>query len=140
MKAVNIYLNFAGNTEEAFLFYKSVFKTEFTNIQYFKDIPNNNGLPEGIENQVMHVALPIGGGHTLMGSDTPEAMGFKVNMGNNFYINLSVESEVEAKHYFNALSEGGIVEMDLQEAFWGALYGSFTDKFGIQWMVNFEHN
>lgn len=140
MKSVNIYLNFAENTEEAFLFYKSVFKTEFSNFQRFKDIPGNTEIPEAAQNQVMHIALPIGGGMVLMASDAPDAMGFKVNQGNNFYINISLESKEETNYYFEALSLGGKVEMELQETFWGAYYGSFCDKYGIQWMVNFEEN
>lgn len=101
-------------------------------------MPSEKPLPSGAENQIMHVASPIGGGIVLMGADAPPQMGYSVNLGNNFYINLGVESEEEATYYFNALSQNGKIEMDLQHTFWGAFFGSFSDKFGIPWMVNFE--
>lgn len=141
MAKVSTYLNFPNNTEEAFNFYKSVFGTEFIgNINRFSDIPPSEEmppLPEADKNLVMHVALPILGGHVLMGTDAPESMGFKVNVGNNVYINLEPDSREETKKLFTALSAGGKVEMELQDVFWGAYYGSCKDKFGIQWMFNF---
>lgn len=85
---------------------------------------------------VMHVALPILGGHELMGTDAPESMGFKVNMGNNVYINLSPDTRSETRRLFSLPAEGGKVEMPLQEMFWGDYFGSLTDKFGVQWMFN----
>ncbi|MBL7806393.1 MAG: VOC family protein [Saprospiraceae bacterium] len=143
MARVSTYLNFASNTEQAFLFYKSVFGGEFQgDISRFGDIPPQEGapaLPEADKNLVMHIALPIlGGAHVLMGTDAPESMGFKVNMGNNVYINLEPDTRTETQRLFKALSDGGKVEMELQDMFWGALYGSCTDKFGVQWMFNCE--
>jgi PhnB protein len=84
----------------------------------------------------MHVELPVTGGHVLMGTDAPESMGFNVNFGNNMHINLEPDTREETKKLFNALSAGGKVTMDLQDMFWGAYYGSCTDKFGVQWMFN----
>ena len=88
----------------------------------------------------MHVALPIGNGNVLMGTDSLESLGQKLTVGNNFYICLSPESKEEAERLFNGLSAGGKIEMPLQDMFWGAYYGSFADKFGVQWMVNYEKN
>lgn len=140
MAKVSTYLNFPRNTEEAFNFYRKVFGGEFTGgISRFRDIPPSDNmppLPEADRNLVMHVVLPILGGHNLMGTDAPESMGFKVNSGNNVYINLEPDTRDETKHLFNALSAGGKVEMDLQEMFWGDYYGSCRDKYGIQWMFN----
>lgn len=142
MAKVSTYLNFPRTTEAAFQFYKSVFGTEFsTPIGRFRDMPPQPGqpsLPAADLDLVMHVALPILGGHELMGTDAPESMGFKVNMGNNMYINLQPDTRAETKRLFDALAAGGKVEMPLQEMFWGAYYGSLTDKFGVQWMFNCE--
>ncbi len=136
MPTINPYLNFPGNTEEAFNFYRSVFGGEFLSLQRFKDTPDAGNLPPGVENQVMHVALPIGT-NILMGTDAPESMGFSITPGNNHYICISPESRDEATKLFSGLSAGGKVEMELQDMFWGAYYGSLTDKFGIRWMVNY---
>lgn len=140
MARVTTYLNFARTTEEAFLFYKAVFKTEFvTPIMRFGDGPPCAGqppLPEDQAKLVMHVALPILGGHVLMGTDSPESMGFKLNQGNNVYINLEPDTRAETDRLFAALKEGGKVEMALQEMFWGAYWGSLTDRFGVRWMFN----
>ena len=141
MARVSIYLNFPRNTEEVFNFYKSVFGGEFGNdgVARFGDIPANDGMPaiaEEDKNLIMHVELPILGGFVLMGTDAPESMGFKINFGNNAYINLEPDTKVETKKLFDALKEGGVVEMELQQTFWGAFYGSLTDKYGIKWMFN----
>ncbi|MEO7411981.1 MAG: VOC family protein [Opitutaceae bacterium] len=140
MARVTTYLNFAGNTEEAFLVYKSVFKTEFVaSIMRFSDGPPCPGQPPVPADQaklVMHVALPILGGHVLMGTDSPESMGFKLTQGNNVYINLEPDTRAETDRLFAALSEGGKVEMALQEMFWGAYWGSLADRFGVKWMFN----
>lgn len=140
MARVSTYLNFTRNTEEVFNFYKSVFGGEFSRgIARFKDIPPSEGAPQIAEedkNLVMHIELPILGGHLLMGTDAPESMGFKVMPGNNVYINLEPDTKAETKRLFDALSGGGTVEMDLQDMFWGAYYGSCTDKFGVRWMFN----
>ncbi len=141
MAAVSTYLNFPRNTEEAFTYYKSVFGTQFAGegIMRFKDIPPSEELPplpEEDKNLVMHVSLPILGGHFLMGTDAPESMGFKLKFGNNIYINLSPDTRKETKRLFEALSKGGAVEQELQDMFWGAYYGSCKDKFGVEWMFN----
>src|SRR3989337_4401243 len=119
MAQVSTYLNFPRSTEAAFNFYKSVFKPEFsTPIGRFKDIPAQPGQPllsEADKNLVMHIALPILGGHMLMGTDAPESMGFKVNFGNNVYINLEPDTREETKQLFEKLSSGGQVEMELQD-------------------------
>jgi PhnB protein len=140
MAKVSTYLNFQRNTEEAFNFYKSIFGGEFDGgISRFSDIPasvNIPPLPEADKNLVMHVVLPILGGHNLMGTDAPESMGFNINFGNNVYINLEPDTRKETKRLFNALSAGGKVEMELQVMFWGDYYGSCKDKYGVQWMFN----
>lgn len=140
MAKVSTYLNFPRNTEEAFNFYKSVFGGEFVGgIQRFSSGPPQKDAPpmaEEDKNLVMHVGLPILGGHMLMGTDAPESMGFNVRPGNNMYINLEPDTRTETKRLFDALSEGGKVEMALQEMFWGDYFGSCTDKYGVQWMFN----
>ena len=140
MAKVSTYLNFVRNTEEAFLFYKSVFKTEFSGpIMRFKDspgCPDQGPLPEADANLVMHVALPTLGDHVLMGTDSPESMGFKLNQGNNVYLNLEPDTRAETDRLFAALAAGGTVGMALQEMFWGAYWGCLTDRFGIRWMFN----
>ena len=140
MARVSTYLNFQRITEEAFNFYKSVFGGEFTDaIHRFSEIPPQEGaLPMAEENKnlVMHVALPILGGHVLMGTDAPESMGFKVTYGNNIYINLEPDTRAETDRLFSLLSAGGKVGMQLSEMFWGDYFGSCTDKFGVQWMFN----
>lgn len=142
MARVNTYLNFTDKTEEAFDFYKSVFGGEFDGgISRFGDIPPSatEGMPKLAEEDrrlVMHVALPIMGGHVLMGTDAPASMGLRVTPGNNVHISLEPDTRVEADRLFSALSDGGTVEMPMQEMFWGAYYGSFADKYGVQWMIN----
>jgi len=141
MARVSTYLNFPRNTEEAFNFYKSVFGGEFggNGIARLGDTPPMEGVPpiaEEDKNLIMHIELPLIGGHVLMGTDAPESMGFKVIAGNNVHINLEPDTREETKKLFDALSAGGKVTMELQDMFWGAYYGSCTDKFGIQWMVN----
>lgn len=140
MAKVSTYLNFSRNTEEAFRFYRSVFQTEFvTPFMRFKDGPPCPGqppLPEADANLVMHVSLPITGGHILMGSDCPESMGHKLNTGNNVHINLEPDTRAETDRLFKALGEGGNIEMPLQDMFWGAYWGCLTDRFGVKWMFN----
>lgn len=140
MSRVSTYLNFAGNTEEAFTFYKNVFGTEFEGtIDRMGDVPQPEGQPEltaSDKNLVMHVMLPILGGHYLMGTDAIESMGFKMVHGNNVHINLEPDTLEETERVYNALSEGGAIEMKLQKMFWGDHFASFTDKFGINWMIN----
>ena len=141
MARTNTYLNFARNTEEAFNFYKSVFGGEFSGggVARFRDIPVSPDSPPMLESDqdlIMHIELPIVGGHVLMGTDAPESMGFKLNFGNNSYISLEPDTKEETKKLFNALSEGGKITMELQDMFWGAYFGTCIDKFGVQWMFN----
>lgn len=142
MARVSTYLNFPGNTELAFNFYKKVFGTEFNGggLKRFGDITPPEGMPpmsEADKKLIIHAELPILGGHILMATDAPESMGFKLEYGNNTHINLEPDSRAETKRLFEALSEGGKVTMELQDMFWGAYYGSCTDKYGINWMFNF---
>jgi PhnB protein len=140
MASVSTYLNFERSTEEAFLFYKSVFGGEFEGpIHRMGEVPAEPGQPELAEedkNLVMHVSLPILGGHRLMGTDAPKSMGFTMNFGNNIYINLEPDTRTEVDTLFAALSEGGETEMKPQEMFWGDYFASCTDKFGVRWMFN----
>jgi len=139
MATINPYLNFMGNTEEAFNFYKSVFGGEFLTIQRFKDTPEKDKIPANEQDKLMHVALPIGG-NILMGTDALESMGHTVKPGSNMSISVDTKSEEEANKIFNAISTGGEVSMPLEKMFWGALFGMCTDKFGIQWMVSYDFN
>jgi PhnB protein len=140
MATINPYLNFNGYTEEAFNFYRSVFGGEFVTLQRFKDTPEADKMPADEREKIMHVALPIGKENILMGTDALESQGFKLTKGNNFAISISAESEEEADRVFNGLSAGGKVTMPMEKAFWGAYFGMFYDKFGIQWMVNYDYN
>lgn len=141
MARVSTYLNFVNQTEAAFTFYKSVFGTEFEGdgITRMGQVPPQPGQPELSEadkNLVMHVSLPILGGHQLMGTDAPESMGFKVIFGNNMYINLEPDTRSEVDRLFKLLSEEGKVEMEPQVMFWGDYFASCQDKFGVGWMFN----
>lgn len=143
MATTSTYLNFPRDTEEAFNFYKSVFGGDFLEgkMHRFGEIPAQEGMPpmpDADKNLVMHVALPILGGHLLMGTDAPESMGFTVNKGNNVYISLHPDSKKDADDLFAKLSDGGVAEMPMQDMFWGDYFGSLTDKFGVRWMVNFH--
>ena len=144
MKAINPYLNFNGNCEEAFNFYKSVFGGEFAMLMRFKDIPAGemdpeHELPDSEGQKIMHVSLPVGQSTILMGSDVPSVMG-TVQNGSNFAIAISTDSEAETDEIFNGLSAGGQVTMPLDKVFWGSYFGMLTDKFGIQWMVSYDYN
>jgi PhnB protein len=141
MASVSTYLNFRNKTEEAFLFYKSVFGGEFegNGISRMGNVPLEEGqapLPDSEKNLVMHVSLPILGGHLLMGTDVPDSFGQKVIMGNSTYINLQPDTREELDRLFNALSEYGEVEMKPKVMFWGDYFASCKDKFGICWMFN----
>ena len=139
MDRVNTYLNFTGETEEAFEFYRSVFGGEFAVLQRFGDVPAAPGQPAlaaADRELIMHVALPILGGHVLMGTDAPETMGFRLVQGNNVHISLEIDTRAEADRLFGGLSAGGEVQTPIQDMFWGAYFGSFTDRFGIRWMIN----
>ena len=140
MATVNPYLIFNGNCEEAFLFYKSVFGGEFPYIGKFSDMPADENMPKLSEtdaNRVMHVTLPISKDSILMGSDSTSQSG-DVVFGHNVSISINTESKAEADKLFNGLSAGGSVTMAMNKTCWGAYFGMFTDKFGIDWMVNFD--
>jgi PhnB protein len=139
MATLNPYLNFNGNTEEAFNFYKSVFGGEFITLQRFKDTPEADRVAPADKDKIMHVSLPIGKGNILMATDAVESMGHKLTVGNNFSLSISAESEKEADKLFNGLSAGGKVEVPMSKMFWGAYFGMFTDKFGIKWMINYDY-
>ncbi|AWI26135.1 VOC family protein [Flavobacterium pallidum] len=142
MAAINPYLTFNGTCEAAFNFYKSVFGGEFPYIGKFKDMPpsedGKNCGPEQGE-LIMHVSLMIGD-TVLMGSDAPGDYGDQLIVGNNFSVSINTDSREEADRIFNGLSAGGTVTMPMENTFWGAYFGMFTDKFGIHWMVNFDEN
>jgi PhnB protein len=142
MKAINTYINFNGNCEEAFTFYKSVFGGEFSAFQRFDEMPDD--VPADMQpseselNKVMHVTLPLKDGYILMGSDYPEMMSDRIILGNNFSLSIDADTEEEAHKLFNELSAGGHVIMPMDKTFWGSLYGMLVDKFGVQWMVSFD--
>lgn len=138
MATVNTYLNFNGNTEEAFNFYKSIFGGEFITVQRFKDSPGCEGMAVGDQEKLMHIALPIGG-NILMGTDITEPMP-PATFGTGISLSVDASDETEAHKLFNGLAEGGKATMPLEKMFWGALFGMLTDKFGIQWMVNYDYN
>eukprot|EP01012_Entosiphon_sulcatum_P018532 TRINITY_DN23265_c1_g1_i1.p1 TRINITY_DN23265_c1_g1~~TRINITY_DN23265_c1_g1_i1.p1 ORF type:complete len:139 (+),score=22.19 TRINITY_DN23265_c1_g1_i1:128-544(+) len=137
MATLNTYLNFNGNTEEAFNFYKSIFGGEFSIVQRFKDSPGCDGMPIADQEKLMHIALPIGG-NVLMGTDITAPMP-PSTLGTAVSISVDAQSEEEAKQLFDGLSAGGTVTMALEKTFWNALFGMATDKFGIQWMVNYDY-
>jgi PhnB protein len=139
MKAFNPYLNFNGNAEEAFNFYKSVFGGEFAMIMRFGDAPVNENIPQELWDKIMHIALPVGNGTMLMATDSLESLGQTLIQGNNHYFMLSCDSKEEADMLFQKLSVNGKIEMPLQDTFWGDYYGSLTDEFGIQWMLDYEY-
>lgn len=138
MSQFNPYLNFPGNTEEAFNFYKSVFGGEFAALLRFSEMEGCSEMPEEAKNKIAHVALPVGNGNMLMGTDSIESMGQKLNFGNNMYICISPDSRDEADRLFGSLSDGGKVEMPMTDMPWGGYFGSFTDKFGAQWMLHYD--
>ena len=143
MARVSTCLNFPRSTEEAFLFYRSVFGGSFNgHVARFCDMPPDSrpagqpAMAEADRQLVMHVELPILGGHVLMGSDAPESMGFDVTSGSQVNINLEPDTREEADRLFQGLSSGGVVEMPMQDMFWGAYFGRFRDRYGVRWMVN----
>ncbi len=136
MPSINPYLNFPGNTEEAFNFYKSIFGGEFIMLQRLGETSDGN-IPPHLKDKIMHVSLPVGN-NILMGTDACEEMGFKLSEGNNFYICINPDSREQADNFFNGLAEGGKINTPIQDMFWGAYWGDLTDKFGIKWMVNYQ--
>lgn len=138
MATINPYINFNGNAEEAFAFYKSVFGGEFTNVTHFKDMADT-GMPvsENDAHKIMHIALPIGP-NTLMGNDVPESMGRTDENENRSKISVNCESKEEANKIFSGLSVGGIVEVPIGDSPWGSYFAMFRDKYGIEWMVDYQ--
>lgn len=138
MAQVNPYITFNGNCEEAFNFYKSVFGGDFPYAGKFKDMPSEYPIEEADKEKIMHISLPIGN-TVLMGSDAAGGFCGDFKEGNNITVSINTESEEEATRVFNGLSAGGKVTMPLDKTFWGAYFGMFTDKFGINWMVNYDY-
>lgn len=140
MALINPYIHFNGNAEEAFLFYKSVFGGEFAMLVRFRDMPGepNNSITDREGNKIMHIALPIGKSNVMMGSDVPEFMGQVNENENRSKISVSTESKEEADKIFNGLSAGGNIEVPIDESPWGSYFGMFRDKYGIEWMVDFD--
>jgi len=136
MTALNPYLNFNGNTEEVFNFYRSVFGGEFAMLMRFGDTPGCEDMPETEKDGIMHIALPIGN-NVIMGTDVPKSME-QVSTGTNMSISVHVDSREEADRVYNGLSAGGKATMPMNDMFWGDYYGMLTDKFDIQWMVSFS--
>ncbi len=139
MPLINPHINFNGNAEEAFMFYRSVFGGEFAKIIRYKDIPSPEfTIAERDANKIMHIALPVGSSNVLMANDVPEFMGEVNERENRSKISVSAESKEEADKLFNGLSVGGTIEMPIEDSFWGSYFGMFRDKFGIEWMVEFD--
>jgi PhnB protein len=138
MAQINPHINFNGNAEEAFNFYKSVFGGEFAKIMRFRDMANAEfPLAENEANKIMHIALPIGKS-ILMANDVPEFMGKTNEQENRSKISIRAESREEADKLFNGLSAGGTIEIPIEDSPWGSYFGMFRDKYGIEWMVDFE--
>ena len=145
MAKLNPYLNFVGNTEEAFNFYKSVFGGEFSALMRFKDVPASEEcegmkVAEHEREKIMHIALPIGDGNVLMATDVLESMKENFKIGDNISLSLSVDSKEEADALYAKLSEGGSYLMPPADAFWGAYFGMCVDRFGVRWMFNCDNN
>lgn len=136
MQAANPYLNFPGNTEEAFNFYRSVFGGEFAMVVRFKDM-GGMGVPEPEQDKLAHISLPLGRDGVLMGTDAVGSQADSLTVGNNFYITLTAETAAEAERLFEGLSAGGRIEMPLQKTEWAEQYGACVDRFGVQWMVSY---
>jgi PhnB protein len=135
---ISPYLNFPGTTEEAMTFYAKALRGTLTEIHRFGTIPGSESMPEEAKNRVMHVGLDLPGGGRIMASDTMDGMGPPHVAGTNMSISIHPDSRAEADRVFSELSAGGHVGMPLADQFWGDYYGHFTDRFGIQWMVNFH--
>ena len=138
MASVNPYLNFHGNTEEAFNFYRSVFGGEFLALQRFSDTEHGASLPDHEKNMIMHIALPFGNGNIIMGTDTLASTGQTLEKGNNVSLCVTPDTKEEGERLFKGLSQGGTVTLPYEKAFWGAYFGMLTDKFGVQWMINYD--
>ncbi len=140
MASINPHINFNGNAEEAFNFYRSVFGGEFAKIMRFKDLASDEfTVSENDANKIMHIALPIGK-NVLMANDVPEILGRTNENENRSKIVISAASKEEADKLFNGLSAGGQIEMPISDSPWGSYFGMFRDKYGIEWMVDFDPN
>ena len=135
--SLNIYLTFDGNCREAFDFYKSVFGGEYAAFQTFGDGPPDMGVTGVDKDKIMHVSLPVGSS-TLMGSDTTQDSAGTLIVGTNFSVSIVGESKDHCDNVFGKLLAGGVEKMPLQETFWGSYFGMCCDKFGINWMINFD--
>ena len=140
MASINPYIHFDGNAEEAFSFYKSIFGGDFTSFMRFKEMPNNPDYPISDEdaNRILHVTLPIGKNDILMGSDIYPGLGPLNLRENRSKISISAETLEEAERLFAGLSEAGEVEVPFAESFWGSHFGMFRDKYGIEWMIDYD--
>ena len=139
MASINPHIHFNGNTEEAFEFYKSVFGGSFSRLVRFKELKTEGfSFPEEELNKIMHIALPIGVGSTIMGSDVPSMLGVVNENENRSKVTISAESKEEADKLFNGLSAGGTVEFPIGDSPWGSYFGAFRDKYGVEWMVDFS--
>lgn len=140
MAVINPYIAFNGNAEEAFNFYKLAFGGEFSKVVRFKDMPGdlNNQVTEEEGNKIMHIALPIGRDNFLMGNDVPKFMGVVNEKENRSKISVAAESKDEADKLFQSLSAGGTVEFPMADSPWGSYFGMFRDKYGIEWMIDFD--
>ncbi len=141
MALINPHINFNGNAEEAFTFYKSVFGGSISKIMRFKDLASAEfPISEKEENKIMHIALTIGKNNILMGNDVPEIMGKTNENENRSKIVITAESKEEADKLFNGLSAGGQIEGPIGDSPWGSYFGCFRDKYGIEWIVEFDQN
>lgn len=141
MATVSTYINTLGKTEEAFEFYRSVFGGEFTDLQRFRDMdlgPASEALSDAELNCILHIELPILGGHVLEGTDMIASLGHEMHQGNNFSINLHPDSREQADQLYVGLSAGSADAAGMADMPWGAYWGSFEDRFGIRWMINFQ--
>jgi PhnB protein len=138
MAKICSHIHFNGNTEEAFEFYRSIFGGEFIRLQRFKDLNSPDfQFPEDEQNKIMLIQMPIGSGCVLSGSDVPNFLGVVSEEENRSKILIIAENKVEAENLFNGLSTGGTVEMPLEEGPWGSKLGTFRDKYGVEWMVEY---
>ena len=139
MATVNAYINFKGNCEQAFNYYKAVFGSEFSMFSRFSEMPPQEGmeLSEADKNKIMHVSMPISEETILMGSDVGGEWATDLTVGNNITLSISADNKDQADHFFSKLSEGGKVTMPMDKTFWGSYFGMCTDKFDINWMIGF---
>jgi PhnB protein len=139
MAQINVYLNFNGATEDAFRFYQSVFGGEFTGLMRFSGVPGTEHLSAAEADKIMHIALPIGENLVLHATDSMESMGHTVTFGSNFNLMIEAGSKEEVEKFFQQLSASSKVNIPLRDEFWGAYFGAVTDRFGIQWMINYDY-